>query len=90
MLYQLDKLTGEFTCTQILTTSEKDYPESITLTIKDKIFQYSGQTVVLFTIVENNNHLPQFDDLTTSTVIGFPDFIYLESPVSIPIAQFQG
>ena len=31
-----------------------------------------------------------FFDVTNKTqIIGFPDFIYLESPVSIPVVQFQ-
>ena len=34
---KLDKSTGEFSCTDILTASEKDYPESITVTIKGQL-----------------------------------------------------
>ena len=30
-----------------------------------------------------------FDSQNTYDIIGFPDFIYLESPVSIPVVQFQ-
>ena len=85
-----DQFTGQFICTTIFTPSEQDYPETITVTIKDEVSGYSDQAVVLFTINEDNNHRPQFDNLSNSTVIGFPDFIYLESPVSIPLAQFQG
>ena len=34
---KLNKSTGELTCTDILTASEKDYPESITVTIKGQL-----------------------------------------------------
>ena len=33
--------------------------------------------------------MPEFDSQNTYDIIGFPDFIYLESPVSIPVVQFQ-
>ena len=47
------------------------------------------QTVAIFSILEVNNHVPEFDSQNTYDIIGFPDFIYLESPVSIPVVQFQ-
>ena len=34
---KLNKSTGQLTCTDILTASEKDYPESITVTIKGQL-----------------------------------------------------
>ena len=34
---KLNKSTGELTCTDFLTASEKDYPESITVTIKGQL-----------------------------------------------------
>ena len=34
---KLNKSTGEIHCTDILTASEKDYPESITVTIKGQL-----------------------------------------------------
>ena len=34
---KLNKSTGELTCTDILTASEKDYPESITVTIEGQL-----------------------------------------------------
>ena len=34
---KLNKSTGELTCTDFLTASGKDYPESITVTIKGQL-----------------------------------------------------
>ena len=59
------------------------------LTFTDSISELTDQTVALFSILEVNNHVPEFDSQNTYDIIGFPDFIYLESPVSIPVVQFQ-
>ena len=59
------------------------------LTFPDSISEMMDQTVALFSILEVNNHVPEFDSQNTYDIIGFPDFIYLESPVSIPVVQFQ-
>ena len=84
----LNSSSGDLTCRDIYSSSDKDYPESITVIIQDSIFELAAETVALFAIQESNNHMPKFDSMS-STVIGFPDFIFLESPVSIPIAQFH-
>jgi hypothetical protein len=59
------------------------------LTFTDSISELTDQTVALFSILEVNNHVPEFESQNTYDIIGFPDFIYLESPVSIPVVQFQ-
>ena len=59
------------------------------MTFTDSISELTDQTVALFSILEVNNHVPEFDSQNTYDIIGFPDFIYLESPVSIPVVQFQ-
>ena len=59
------------------------------MTFTDSISELTDQTVALFSILEVNNHVPEFESQNTYDIIGFPDFIYLESPVSIPVVQFQ-
>ena len=59
------------------------------MTFTDSISELMDQTVAIFSILEVNNHVPEFDSQNTYDIIGFPDFIYLESPVSIPVVQFQ-
>jgi hypothetical protein len=59
------------------------------LTFTDSISELTDQTVALFSILEVNNHVPEFESQNTYDIICFPDFIYLESPVSIPVVQFQ-
>ena len=38
---KLNKSTGEIKCTDFLTASEKDYPESITVTIKGQLISWN-------------------------------------------------
>ena len=59
------------------------------MTFTDSSSELTDQTVALFSILEVNNHMPEFDSENTYEIIGFPDFIYLESPVSIPVVQFH-
>ena len=52
---KLDQLTGELTCTDILTASEKDYPESITVTIKGQLI---SENILLSKIELQNSQIP--------------------------------
>lgn len=82
----LNPYNGTLYCQRIWTENEVNYPESISVIIKDEILGYGAKSVALFSINFTNNHYPIFEKHLN--VIGFPDFIFLESPVSIPVAQF--
>ena len=60
---KLDKSTGEFSCTDILTASEKDYPESITVAIR-------GQ------LISTNNILPSMKYQNVKSTACVPACIY--------------